>query len=200
MCRRHRKSEPSGEKAGERRPIEFQAPGVILPGVAGGILMLLGLSSLAVLPINWVGAALLILAVAFFILEAKISSHGILGTGGAVAMALGAVLLINGPPELRIRPATAIAVSLPFAVITMFLTTLVIRSRRAASTVGQPALINQIAQARTALVPAGKIFVHGEYWDAVSTVPVEEGEQVRVVGVDGMKLRVEPLGSATARA
>jgi len=179
--------------------LEFQAPGLILPGVAGGILVLLGLSSLAVLPINWVGATLLVLALVFFLLEAKFSSHGILGTGGAVAMTLGAVLLINGPPELRIHPATALAVSLPFAVITMFLTTLVIRSRRAKSTLGSPGLINQIAQARTALAPAGKVFVHGEYWDAESTVPVEEGREVRVIGVEGMRLRVEPVGNTAAQ-
>ena len=155
--------------------VEFQAPGLIVPGVAGGILLLLGLSSLAVLPINWVGAALLVLAVALFVLEAKFASHGILGTGGAVAMVLGAVYLINGPPELRIHLSTALAVSLPFALITMFLVTLVIRARAYPSRMGQPALVNQIAQARTALDPAGTVFVHGEHWDAVSSVPVEQG-------------------------
>jgi len=174
--------------------LEFQAPGLILPGVAGGILALLGLSSLAVLPINWAGAGLLILALTLFVLEAKIASHGILGTGGTVAMVLGAVLLIDGPPELRIHLTTALAVGLPFALITMFLMTLVIRSRTARVAGGEAALINLIAQARTALAPAGKVFVHGEYWDAVSTVAVEPGSQVRVVGIDGMKLRVEPLG------
>ena len=178
---------------------EFQAPGLILPGVAGGILALLGLSSLAVLPINWTGAALLILSLALFLLEAKIASHGILGTGGAVAMVLGAVLLINGPPELRIHPATALAVGLPFALITMFLMTLAIRARASKSTLGETALINRVAQARTALAPAGTVFVHGEYWDAVSTVPVEPGGQVRVIGIDGMKLRVEPVGPAAQR-
>jgi len=174
--------------------VEFQAPGLIVPGVAGGILVLLGLSSLAVLPINWVGAALLVLAVALFVLEAKFASHGILGTGGAVAMVLGAVYLINGPPELRIRLSTALAVSLPFALITMFLVTLVIRARAYPISMGQQALVNQIAQARTALDPAGTVFVHGEHWDAVSSVPVEQGGAVRVVGVDGMILRVEPTG------
>jgi membrane-bound serine protease (ClpP class) len=178
---------------------EFQAPGLILPGVAGGILALLGLSSLAVLPINWTGAALLILSLALFLLEAKIAFHGILGTGGAVAMVLGAVLLINGPPELRIHPATALAVGLPFALITMFLMTLAIRARASKSTLGETALINRVAQARTALAPAGTVFVHGEYWDAVSTVPVEPGGQVRVIGIDGMKLRVEPVGPAARR-
>ena len=174
--------------------VEFQAPGLIVPGVAGGILVLLGLSSLAVLPINWVGAALLVLAVALFVLEAKFASHGILGTGGAVAMVLGAVYLINGPPELRIRLSTALAVSLPFALITMFLVTLVIRARAYPISMGQQALVNQIAQARTALDPAGTVFVRGEHWDAVSSVPVEQGGAVRVVGVDGMILRVEPTG------
>jgi membrane-bound serine protease (ClpP class) len=174
--------------------VEFQAPGLIVPGVAGGILVLLGLSSLAVLPISWVGAALLVLAVALFVLEAKFASHGILGTGGAVAMVLGAVYLINGPPELRIRLSTALAVSLPFALITMFLVTLVIRARAYPISMGQQALVNQIAQARTALDPAGTVFVRGEHWDAVSSVPVEQGGAVRVVGVDGMILRVEPTG------
>jgi membrane-bound serine protease (ClpP class) len=177
----------------------FQAPGLILPGVAGGILVLLGLSSLAVLPINWVGAALLVLAVALFVLEAKFASHGILGTGGAVAMVLGAVFLINGPPELRIRLSTALAVSLPFGLITMFLMTLVIRARAHPSSMGPQALVNQLAHARTALDPAGTVFVHGEHWDAVSSVPVELGGEVRVVGVDGMRLRVEPTSAPAAR-
>jgi membrane-bound serine protease (ClpP class) len=179
--------------------VEFQAPGLIFPGVAGGILVLLGLSSLAVLPINWVGAALLVLAVALFVLEAKFASHGILGTGGAVAMVLGAVFLINGPPELRIRLSTALTVSLPFAIITMFLVTLVTRARAYPSSMGQQALVNQIAQARTALDPAGTVFVHGEHWDAVSSVPVEQGGEVRVVGVAGMKLSVEPTGPPLGR-
>jgi membrane-bound serine protease (ClpP class) len=149
--------------------------------------------------INWAGAALLILALTLFLLEAKIASHGILGTGGTVAMVLGAVLLINGPPEVRIHLKTALAVSVPFALITIFLMTLVIRSRTARIAVGEPALINLLAQARTALAPAGTVFVHGEYWDAVSTVPVEQGDQVRVVGIDGMRLRVEPVSSAAQR-
>ncbi len=177
---------------------EFQAPGLILPGVAGGILVLLGLSSLAVLPINWIGAALLILALTLFLLEVKIASHGILGIGATVAMVLGAVLLINGPPELRIHLSTALAVALPFALIIMFLTTLAIRARSTKPSMGQSAMIDLIAQARTALAPAGKVFVHGEYWDAISTVPVEAGDRVRVIAVDGMRLRVEPVGSAAA--
>lgn len=172
---------------------EFQAPGLIFAGVAGGISLLLGLSSLAVMPINWVGAALLILAVALFILEAKFASHGVLGTGGTVAMVLGSLLLISGPPELRIRLSTALAVSVPFALITMFLVSLALQARRQKVVTGG-ALAGEIGQARTALAPAGKVFLRGEYWDAVSSAPVEEGGEVRVVAIDGMKLRVEPKG------
>ena len=172
---------------------EFQAPGLIFPGVAGGISLLLGLSSLAVMPIIWVGVALLILAVSLFVLEAKFASHGVLGTGGTVAMVLGSLLLISGPPELRIRLSTALAVSIPFALITMFLVSLAIQARRQKVVTGG-ALAGEIGQARTALAPAGKVFLRGEYWDAVSSAPVEEGGEVRVVAIDGMKLRVEPKG------
>ncbi len=171
--------------------VEFSAPGLILPGVAGGILALLGLSGLAVLPINWSGAALLILGVAMFVLEAKFASHGVLGVGGTVAMVLGALLLVNGPPELRIHLSTALAVSIPFAIITMFLVSLVIKAR-ANKVVMSGGLLNEVGQARTPLSPDGKVFVHGEYWDAVSSAPVETGAEVRVTAVDGMKLRVEP--------
>ena len=172
--------------------VEFSSPGLILPGVAGGILVLLALSGLAVLPINWIGAGLLLLGIALFVLEAKFASHGILGTGGTVAMILGALLLINGPPEVRIHLVTALSVTLPFALITMFLVSLVVRARSGKALMSDGGLLNEIGEARTALAPSGKVFVHGEYWDAVSDSPVELGAQVRVVSRDGMKLRVEP--------
>ena len=175
--------------------VEFSAPGLILPGVGGGILVLLGLSSLAVLPINWVGAALLVLSLVLFGLEAHIASHGILGTGGAVAMLLGAVLLIDGPPELRIRWSTALAVTVPFAAITMFLLTLAMKARSNKSSMSDGGLMNQIGVARTALAPAGKVFIHGEYWDAESSTPVSVGDEVRVVAVEGFKLKVAPKDS-----
>jgi membrane-bound serine protease (ClpP class) len=172
--------------------VEFTSPGLILPGVAGGILFLLGLSSLAVMPINWIGAALLLLGGTLLILEVKFTSHGVLGIGGTVAMVLGALLLVNGPPEVRIHLATALAVVLPFAAISLFLVTLAVRARRNKAVMSDGGLLNEVGQARTALVPAGTVFVHGEYWDAVSSSPVESGAEVRVVAVDGLKLRVEP--------
>src|SRR5690242_2606395 len=172
--------------------VEFNSPGLIFPGVAGGIALLLGASSLAVLPLNWVGVALLLLGGALFILEAHFASHGILGTGGTVAMILGALMLINGPPEVRIHLITALSVSIPFALITMFLLSLALRARRNKALTGGEGLLNEIGEARTPLAPAGKVFVHGEYWDATSSTPVEPGGEVRVVAIDGLKLRVEP--------
>jgi membrane-bound serine protease (ClpP class) len=173
--------------------VEFTSPGLIFAGVAGAVLVLLGLSSLAVLPINWIGVVLLILAAALFVLEAKITSHGVLGIGATVSMVLGAMLLVDGPPEVRIHLSTALAVSLPFALITMFLVSIVVRARRGKVLTGISGMLDEIGIARTDLSPAGKVFVHGEYWNAVSSAPVPEGSRVRVTAVDGMTVHVEPV-------
>ncbi len=175
--------------------VEFSSPGLIFPGVAGGILLLLGLSALSVLPINWAGVALLLLAIALFVLEAKFASHGILGAGGTAAMILGALLLVEGPPAMCIHLSTAIAVALPFALITMFLVSLVIKARRNKVITGEQGLLDEIGEARTPLTPRGKVFVRGEYWDAESSTPVQPGARVRVVGVTGLLLKVEPVGN-----
>jgi membrane-bound serine protease (ClpP class) len=172
--------------------LEFTHPGLILPGVAGGILALLGLAALSVVPINWGGVALLILAVALFVLEANFASHGILGAGGAVAMVLGALLLVEGPPEMRIRLGTAVGVTLPFALITVFLLSLVLKARANKVVTGEAGMIGEIGVVRTALAPRGTIFVHGELWDAVSSTTLEAGSRVCVVAVEGLTLRVEP--------
>jgi membrane-bound serine protease (ClpP class) len=174
---------------------EFTNPGLIAPGVIGGIAFVLALSALSVLPVQWTGVALLVLALALFLLEAKFTSHGILGLGGAIAMVLGAMLLVEGPPEVRIRLGVALAVSLPFAAITIFLATIALRARENKVLTGREALIDAIGVARTALSPAGKIFIQGEYWDAVATRPVEAGARVRVTAIDGLRLTVDPINS-----
>lgn len=171
---------------------EFSSPGLIAPGVIGAILALLGLSALSVLPINWLGAALLILAFTLFVLEAKFTSHGILGIGGAIAMVLGAVMLVNAPiPEMRIHWSTAIGLALPFSVITLMLLSLVVRARRNKVTTGPEGIIGETGAAVTELSPEGKIFVHGEYWDAVAPKPLPAGARVRVTAIENLKLKVE---------
>jgi membrane-bound serine protease (ClpP class) len=174
--------------------LELNSPGLIVPGVAGAIMVLLGLSAISVLPINWLGASLLLLAFGLFILEAKFATHGILGVGGAISMVLGAVMLVDSPlPEMRVHWGTAIALALPFSAITVFLLTLVLRARHNKVETGSEGMIGETGAAVTALAPEGKIFVHGEYWDAVSARPVAAGGRVRVTAIDKLKLKVEPL-------
>jgi membrane-bound serine protease (ClpP class) len=174
--------------------VEFSSPGMIAPGVIGAILVLLALSALSVMPINWLGAALIVAGLAMFVLEAKFASHGVLGTGGTVALVLGAVMLINSPfPEMRIHWATAIAVAVPFAAITLTLLTLVVRARRNKVVTGAEGMVGQVGSAITALSPEGKVFVHGEYWDAVSRSPLPAGAPVRVLSMEKLKLTVEAV-------
>ncbi len=174
--------------------VEFTHPGMIAPGVFGAILLVVGLSALSVLPINWGGVALVVLAMVLFVLEAKFATHGVLTAAGALAMVLGALMLVQSPvPELRIRLSTALAVALPFALVTSFLLTLAVRAHRAKVQTGAEGMLDEIGVAYTALAPAGKVFVHGEYWNAVSSAPVEAGAAVRVKSVNQLTLRVEPV-------
>lgn len=173
---------------------EFSSPGLILPGVAGALMVILGLTGLSVFPINWVGAALMVLALALFALELKIASHGILGAGGAVSLILGALLLIDSPsPELRIHLSVALSLAIPFSLITVFLVMLAVRARGGKVETGAEGMMGEIGWARTRLDPAGKVFVHGEFWDAVSSEPAEAGTCVRVYALEGLRLRVEPV-------
>lgn len=174
--------------------VEFSSPGLIAPGIVGAIMVLLGLSALSVLPINWLGAGLLLLAFTLFVLEAKFTSHGILGIGGAVAMVMGAMILVNGPiPEMRIHWSTAIGLALPFSVITVMLLSLVVRARHSKVSTGTEGMIGTTGSALTELAPEGKVFVRGEYWDAVAARPVAAGAPVRITAIDKLKLTVEPV-------
>ncbi|MGH9721176.1 MAG: NfeD family protein [Bryobacteraceae bacterium] len=171
--------------------VEFTSPGLILPGVAGAIMVLLGMGAISLLPINWTGAALLVLSIALFVLEAKFTSHGILGVGGAIAMILGAMLLVDAPvPEMRVRLSVAAALAVPFAAITIFLLTLALQARSAKVVTGMEGMAGAEGVAISTLNPEGKVMVRGEYWDAFADAPVAPGGKVRVTAVEGLKLRV----------
>jgi len=181
--------------------IEFHAPGMVAPGVAGAILALLGLTALAMFPIDWLGAALMILGFAFFVMEAKFATHGVLTTGGAVALALGAVLLIDtSVPELRIRWSTAIGLAVPFALITSVLFSIAFRARRNKVVTGVEGMLGLQAMAISELNPSGTVLVRGEYWNAQASARVPASEPVRITGIDGLTLRVEPMGSAKEKS
>jgi membrane-bound serine protease (ClpP class) len=172
--------------------MEFHAPGMVAPGVAGAILVLLGLTSLEMLPIDWLGAALMILGLTFFVLEAKFATHGVLTTGGAVALVLGAVMLIDtNVPELRIHWTTAIGLALPFALITSFLLSAAVRARRNKVVTGPEVMVGMEATAMGELNPSGTVLVRGEYWNARASRPVAAHEHVRVTGIDGLTLKVD---------
>ena len=172
--------------------VEFHAPGMVAPGVAGAILMLLGLTALAMLPIDWLGAALMILGLSFFVLEAKFATHGVLTVGGAVALVLGAVMLVDtSVPELRIHWSTAIGLALPFALITSWLLTIAVRARRNKVVTGPEGMVGMEATAVGELNPSGQVLVRGEYWNARAKRPIAPHEHVRVTGIEGLTLQVE---------
>jgi membrane-bound serine protease (ClpP class) len=178
---------------------EFTHPGMIAPGVIGGICAVLALYAMHILPVNFAGVLLILLALALFILEAKFTSHGVLAIGGVISMMLGAMFLIRSPLTAGgVSLGVALAATLPFALITVFLMRLVLSSRTWKSSTGREELIGEEGIAISGL-PAGAegmIRVHGELWQAVSPRAVPEGKPVRVRSVEGLKLHVEPEEAA----
>jgi membrane-bound serine protease (ClpP class) len=178
---------------------EFTHPGVVAPGVVGGICMVLALYAMELLPINFAGVLLIVLALVLFILEAKLSSHGILLVGGIVSMLLGAMFLIRSPlTPGGVSFGVALAATLPFAVLTVFLMRLVLKSRKWKTSTGKEELLGSEGIVTSPLSASGEgmVRVHGELWRATSKEDLPEGTRVRVRRVQGLKLDVEPLAAA----
>jgi membrane-bound serine protease (ClpP class) len=175
---------------------EFTHPGAVAPGVVGGICALLALYAMHLLPVNFTGLLLILLALTLFILEAKFASHGVLLLGGIVSMLLGAMFLIRSPlTPAGVSLGIALAVTLPFAFITVFLMRLVLKSRGWKSVTGKEELLGEEGVV-TAALPAGgegMIRIHGELWRARSQDGIAEGTSVRVLRIDGLQLFVEPM-------
>ncbi len=175
---------------------ELSHPGVVLPGVLGGVALLLALFALSVLPVNYVGVLLILLGIAFFVLEVKVASYGLLTVAGLVSFVLGSLMLVRSPfPALRVGLAVVLPTAVAVAFVVIFLLSRVLRSHRQRPITGAEGLLGEIGEVAAALEPDGKVFVHGEYWDAHARSPLRVGEQVRVVRVDGKHLEVEPAGS-----
>jgi membrane-bound serine protease (ClpP class) len=129
-----------------------------------------------------------------FALEVKFTSHGVLGIGGTVLMVIGALLLVDGPiPQMRVSIWTALAVSIPMALITIFLMSIAVRAHKNKVVTGEEAMIGQIARVHTPLAPAGKVYVLGEMWNAVCPERAEPGDEVIVRGIRGLELDVEKV-------
>jgi membrane-bound serine protease (ClpP class) len=180
---------------------EFTHPGMVAPGVIGGIALVLALFAMHILPVNFAGLLLVVLALVLFILEAKYTSHGVLAIGGIVAMLLGALMLIHSPMTgAGVSLGTALGVTLPFAVIVIFLMRLVLRSRAWRPQVGAEQLIGHEAEVTSALIASdsqtpgqfsGMVRMHGELWRAAAHESIPLGSHVRVTRVEGLTLHVK---------
>jgi membrane-bound serine protease (ClpP class) len=179
---------------------EFTHPGVVAPGVVGGICMLLALYAMQILPVNIAGVLLIFLGLALFILEAKFTSHGVLLLGGIVSMLLGAMFLVRSPlTPGGVSFGVALAAVLPFAFLSVFLMRLVLKSREWKTATGKEELLGEEGIVTIALAGGeGMIRVHGELWRASAKENVQVGAKVRVLGMDGLKLDVEPLPAGTS--
>jgi membrane-bound serine protease (ClpP class) len=172
---------------------ELMHPGAILPGVVGAICLILSFYGLSVLPVSYAGLALLALAMIFFVLEIKVASYGGLAVAGVICLVLGSLMLFNTPePALRVS-AELIAMLTAFAVMVVgFLVWMSLLARRLPVRTGMEGLIHETGVARSELAPRGKVFVHGELWDAEADEAVAAGEEVEVVAVKHLLLTVRP--------
>jgi membrane-bound serine protease (ClpP class) len=170
---------------------ELSNPGAILPGVLGGISLILAFYALQTLPINYAGLLLILLAIILFIAEVKVTSYGMLTVGGIVAMILGSVMLIKSPePFLRISLSAILFTTAATAAFFGFVVTMALKAQRQRTTTGTEGLIGQIGTVRTPLKPEGSIMVGGELWSAQCEEGAEPGEKVTILAVKGLKLFV----------
>ena len=174
--------------------VEFNHPGAVIPGTVGVVFILVAAFALNLLPTRFAALVLILGAFALFAAEAKFASHGVLTIGGIALLTLGGLLLVDSPiPEMRVHLATALAVSIPLGLITAFLMTIALKARRNKVVTGEQGLVGETGVAQTTLSPQGKVFVHGELWDAVASSALPVGQLVVVRRVDGLVLQVEPL-------
>jgi membrane-bound serine protease (ClpP class) len=178
---------------------EFSHPGAVVPGAVGFVAILLAIYALDMLPFRTISLVLILSAFVFFALEAKFQTHGVLAIAGLVMMILGSLLLVDGPiPQMRVKWWTALSISIPIALITVFLMTIALRARRNKVVTGVQGLIGAIGTARSPLMPAGKVFIQGELWDAVASGNIELGQPVIVRSVRDLTLQVEPAPHAAS--
>jgi membrane-bound serine protease (ClpP class) len=181
---------------------EITHPGGILPGVVGVIALLLFLYSTSVLPVNWAGVALILIAAGLFVLEVKVTSYGLLTLGGIACFVAGALMLFDTPiPEMRLSLLMVLPTAIAVAAVMIFLLSRVIEAHQKPTLTGKEGLIGEIGEVLTALSPEGKVKVHGEYWDAYCEgSEVAAGTHVKVVAIRGRRLDVVPAEEHSAPA
>ena len=179
--------------------IELWSPGAILPGIAGGICLLLAFFAFQVLPVSYTGVLLILFGLFLLVLEVKVTSYGLLGTGGVMSLFLGSMMLIDSPlPELQIGLRLIVPVTLAIASILVFLVTLAVNAQRTAPVTGTSGMLDEVGYTMTAIDAGGigHVRAHGEIWTATADSRIESGTPVRVTAVEGLRLRVSPSGAA----
>lgn len=171
---------------------ELSTPGAILPGVIGGISLILAFYSLQSLSANYAGVLLILLGIILFIAEIKVVSYGILSIGGIIALTLGSLMLFqSAEPALRLSWSVIIPSVTLIWIFFVIVIGLIVKAQRRQPATGREGLINMIGEASTDIEGNGKVFVHGEYWNACSESAIKKGERVRIRGIEGMVLRVD---------
>ena len=181
---------------------ELQTPGVVLPGVIGGIALLLSLYSLAVLPVSWAGLGLLLFGIVLLIVDVKYPTHGVLTVGGLCAFVLGALMLVDTSlaPALRVSWYVVLGTALAFAAFFVLAMGAAARAHRRPVTVGPEALVGTLGVAQSALAPTGTVLVSGELWQARADEPIGAGDPVVVLALDKLTLTVRRAPAAGAGA
>jgi len=171
---------------------EFSHPGAVLPGVVGGISLILAFFALQTLPINFAGVLLILFSVVLFIAEIKIVSHGMLTVAGITSLVLGSVLLFRSPiPALRVSFSVMIPTIIVISLFFIGVITLAVRAQMRAPSTGIDGMIGAEGEAVTDIEGKGRVFIKGEYWNAMSDTVINEGDKVRVTAVDGLSIKVE---------
>jgi membrane-bound serine protease (ClpP class) len=173
--------------------IELWNPGAVLPGVVGGLCLLLAFFAFKVLPINFAGLLLILFGLVLLILEVKVTSYGLLSVGGLASLFFGALMLIDAPASgLRVSMSIIAPVTLGMAGILMFLVRIGVRAQRQRAVTGVAGMLNQRGRAVTPITPGagGRVSAHGELWSATADEPIAQGEDVQIVGIEGLTLTV----------
>ena len=173
---------------------ELSHPGAIFPGVIGAMSLILAFFAFQTLPVNYAGVLLIGLAIVLFVLEMKVASYGLLSLGGVISLFLGSLMLFEGTaPGMRLSWRVLVPTVVMISGFFVAVAGLVFRSQMSKPRTGDKGLVGEVGVAKSRLEPEGKVFVHGELWNAVAPGHIEQGAKVRVVSVDGLLLRVEQV-------
>jgi membrane-bound serine protease (ClpP class) len=173
---------------------ELSSPGAILPGVVGGIFLILAFYALQMLPVNYAGLALILFAIILFIAEIKVVSHGLLAVGGVISLLLGSMMLFQSPVEyMRVSLSVIIPAVMVSAAFFIFAVTKAIHARLQKPTTGMEGLVGETGIATTNISQEGKVSIHGEFWNVISDQNIERGEKVQVIGIANLKLKVKKI-------